>query len=372
MKMSDVLRQLRQEQTKFVGARPRLIDRFEAFLPVSEDTPRLTLGEGFTPLVHAKTLGRAMGCPLLHLKLEGSNPTGSFKDRGMVVAVAKALEDGAQAIVCASTGNTSASAAAYGASAGLDVIVVLPVGQIAAGKLVQAQIAGARVIAVDGNFDAALRIVRDLVERQDPAHPVTLVNSVNPHRLAGQKTGAFEVCEDLGGAPDYLAIPVGNAGNISAYWQGFLDYRAAGLVETVPVMLGFQAAGAAPLVTGRTVLEPETVATAIRIGSPASAALALRARDDSGGRIEAVTDQEILDAYRDLARYEGVFCEPASAASVAGVRKLSAMGVIDPGATIVCVLTGHGLKDPDLASREAGPIIRAEPTLAGVRQALGW
>src|SRR4051795_7069641 len=353
MRMSDVLRQLRQQHST-ADARPRLMERYAAFLPVSGDTPNITLGEGYTPLVHARNLGRLIGCPMLHLKVEGMNPTGSFKDRGMVVAVAKSMEQGARAIICASTGNTAASAAAYGAAAGLEVIVVIPQGQIAAGKLLQAQAAGARVVAVQGNFDAALVAVRELVAAETVA---TLVNSVNPHRLAGQKTGAFEVCEDLGGAPDYLAIPVGNAGNISAYWQGFLDYRGAGLVETVPVMLGFQASGAAPLVSGRAVPEPETVATAIRIGNPASAALALRARDDSAGRIEAVTDQEILDAYRDLARYEGVFCEPASAASVAGIRKLAAEGAIDPGATIVCVLTGHGLKDPEFASRQADPVL---------------
>ena len=211
-----------------------------------------------------------------------------------------------------------------------------------------------------------------MVDHQHPDHPITLVNSLNPLRLAGQKTAAYEVCEDLGGAPDYLAIPVGNAGNISAYWQGFVDYRRAGLVETVPVMLGFQAAGAAPLVSGQRVDHPETIATAIRVGDPASASLALRARDESGGRIDAVTDTEIVDAYRDLARYEGVFCEPASAASVAGVRKLAAQGAIDPGATIVCVLTGHGLKDPDFATRNAAPILHAEPTLAEVHRALGW
>jgi threonine synthase len=372
MRMSEVLRQLRAEQSKSIGARPILLRRFEPFLPITESTPTLSLGEGFTPLVHARTLGRAMGCPLLYLKMEGMNPTGSFKDRGMVLAVAKALEEGAEVLICASTGNTSASAAAYGASAGLEVVVILPEGRIAAGKLLQAQVAGARVVGVQGNFDDALRVAREMGRQHDPDHPVTLVNSVNPYRLDGQKTAAFEVCEDLGGAPDYLAIPVGNAGNISAYWQGFCDYRAAGLVDTSPVMIGFQAAGAAPLVLGHKVDHPETVATAIRIGDPASAQKALRARDESGGRIEAVTDEEILDAYRDLARHEGVFCEPASAASVAGVRKLVAEGSVDPGATIVCVITGHGLKDPETASRNAQPIIQAEATLAGVRRALGW
>jgi len=267
--MSQVLQRLRAEEAT-VGPRPRLMQRFAPFLPLTTSTPSLSLGEGSTPLVHARNLGRALGCPNLYLKLEGSNPTGSFKDRGMVVAVAKALEEGARAIICASTGNTSASAAAYGASAGLEVVVVLPQGKIAAGKLLQAQVAGARVLAIEGGFDEALALVRELTETPDPDHPVTLVNSVNPYRLQGQKTAAFEVCEDLGGAPDYLAIPVGNAGNISAYWLGFTDYRTAGIVDTVPVMLGFQAAGAAPLVLGHSVSHPETVATAIRIGMPAS------------------------------------------------------------------------------------------------------
>jgi threonine synthase len=372
MRMSDVLRQLRQQHVA-AEARPRLLHRYAAFLPLTDATPPLSLGEGGTPLLHARTLGRAMGCPELFLKLEGSNPTGSFKDRGMVVAVAKALEAGAQAIVCASTGNTAASAAAYGGAAGLEVVVVLPAGQIAAGKLVQAQLAGARVIAVDGNFDAALRIVRELVAQgASHGHPLTLVNSVNPHRIAGQKTGAFEVCDDLGGAPDYLAIPVGNAGNITAYWRGFTEYRDAGLVETRPIMLGFQAVGAAPLVLGHDVDEPATVATAIRIGHPASGDHALRARDESSGLIDSVTDEEILAAYRDLARLEGVFCEPASAAAVAGVRKVAAEGRLDPSATIVCVLTGHGLKDPATAQAQAAPVIDSAADPAAVMEALGW
>jgi threonine synthase len=372
MRMSEVLRQLRQQRSSS-DARPRLMERYAAFLPVTADTPNITLGEGYTPLLHARNLGRRIGCPLLHLKFEGANPTGSFKDRGMVVAVAKALEEGAQAIICASTGNTAASAAAYGALAQLEVVVVLPKGQIAAGKLLQAQAAGARVLAIDGNFDDALRAVRELAAEQGGNAPaVALVNSVNPYRLEGQKTAAFEVCEDLGGAPDYLALPVGNAGNISAYWQGFTEYRDAGLVETRPAMLGFQAAGAAPLVMGRPVEHPDTVATAIKIGNPASAEKALRAKDESGGTIESVTDEEILAAYADLARHEGVFCEPASAASVAGVRKLAAAGRIDPGATIVCVLTGHGLKDPDTAATLAEPPIEARASTRAIRRALGW
>ena len=303
-----------------MASRPTLVERYRRFLPVTDATPAITPRRGGTPLVHARRLGAELGLPNLYLKVEGTNPTGSFKDRGMVVAVSRALELGARSIACASTGNTSASAAAYGASAGLEVVVVLPRGQIAMGKLLQALIAGARVVAIDGNFDAALRIVRELAARDD--HPITLVNSVNPDRLAGQKTAAFEVCDDLGRAPDVLAIPVGNAGNISAYWAGFRDYHAAGLVAGLPRMYGFQAAGAAPIVLGHPVAEPETVATAIRIGDPASWTKATAARDESGGRIEAVTDDEILAAYRDLARLEGVFCEPSSAAGVAGIRRL--------------------------------------------------
>jgi threonine synthase len=250
--------------------------------------------------------------------------------------------------------------------------VVLPRGRIAAGKLLQAQAAGARVVAVDGNFDDALRIVREMADQPDPDHPVTLVNSVNPYRIEGQKTAAFEVCEDLGGAPDYLAIPVGNAGNITAYWRGFQEYRDTGLVETTPKMLGFQAEGASPLVQGHDFDDPQTIATAIRIGRPASGAQALAARDESGGLIDAVSDDEILAAYRDVARYEGIFCEPASAASVAGVRKAVADGRIDPGTTIVAVLTGLGLKDPDTAMTLAQPPIDAEPSVEAVRSALGW
>jgi threonine synthase len=351
-------------------ARPRLLERYRRFLPITDATPPLTLGEGFTPLVRAGRLGAALGLTNLYLKVEGQNPTGSFKDRGMVLAVAKAAEDGARAIVCASTGNTSASAAAYGAAAGLEVIVVLPKGHIAIGKLLQALITGARVVAVDGNFDQALGIVRALAEQDD--HPVTLVNSVNPFRLEGQKTGAFEICDDLGRAPDVLAIPVGNAGNISAYWAGFRDYAAAGLVDARPRMWGFQAAGAAPIVVGHRIDDPDTIATAIRIGDPASWAKAVDARDASGGRITAVTDDEILSAYRALARYEGIFCEPASAASVAGVTKAAAAGELDPAATVVCVLTGHGLKDPDTAERQVPPFLEAEPTVGAVAVALGW
>jgi len=353
-------------------ARPTLVERYRAFLPVTDATPAVSLGEGLTPLVHLRRLGSRIGLSNLHVKVEGQNPTGSFKDRGMVVAVARAVEGGARSIICASTGNTSASAAAYGAAHGLEVVVVLPSGRIAMGKLLQAIIAGARVIAVDGNFDAALRIVRALAEQDD--HPVALVNSVNPDRLEGQKTAAFEVCDDLGRAPDILAIPVGNAGNISAYWAGFTQYADAGIVASRPLMFGFQAAGAAPLVVGHPIDEPETIATAIRIGNPASWSKAIAARDESGGRIEAVTDEEILTAYRMLAEEEGIFCEPSSAASVAGVGRLAASGDIDRDALVVAVLTGNGLKDPSTAETIAGraPVVSTEPTVGAVVVALGW
>ncbi len=352
-------------------ARPRLVERYREFLPLGPSTPVVSLGEGATPLVHARRLGEALGLHNLYLKVEGQNPTGSFKDRGMVLAVAKALEDGAHSVICASTGNTSASAAAYAAAAGLECVVVLPAGKIAVGKLLQALVFGARVISVRGNFDEALRVVRALSEQDE--HPITLVNSVNPFRLEGQKTAAFEVCDDLGRAPDVLAIPVGNAGNISAYWRGFREYREAGRTDAVPRMWGFQAAGAAPLVSGRPVDHPETVATAIRIGNPASWALAIAARDDSSGRIDAVTDDEILAAHRDVARLEGVFCEPSSAASVAGVAKAARAGEVDVSATVVCVLTGNGLKDPSTA--EAGltvEVVEADASVADVSRALGW
>ena len=352
------------------SARPRLVERYRRFLPITDATPALTLGEGFTPLVHLRRFGERFGMTNLYAKVEGQNPTGSFKDRGMVVAVSKALEEGARAIICASTGNTSASAAAYGAAAGLEVLVVLPKGQIAKGKLLQALVAGSRVVAIDGNFDDALRVVRELAGAR--GREVTLVNSVNPHRLEGQKTAAFEVCDDLGRAPDVLAIPVGNAGNISAYWAGFCDYRSAGITATAPRMLGFQAAGAAPIVLGRPVDKPETVATAIRIGNPASWTKATAARDESGGLIEAVTDDEIVAAYRDIATDEGIFGEPSSAASLAGVRKLVAAGELDPDALTVCVLTGNGLKDPATAEASVGPIVDAPATADGVRRALGW
>jgi threonine synthase len=353
-------------------ARPSLVERYRAFLPITDATPVVSLGEGLTPLVHLRRLGRRLGLEHLYAKIEGQNPTGSFKDRGMVVAVAKAVEDGARAIICASTGNTSASAAAYGAAHGLEVVVVLPAGKIAMGKLLQAVVAGARIVAVEGNFDAALRVVRALAEQDD--HPITLVNSVNPHRLEGQKTAAFEICDDLDRAPDILAIPVGNAGNISAYWAGFREYASAGLVSETPRMFGFQAAGAAPLVTGRPVEDPDTIATAIRIGNPASWAKAVAARDESGGRIEAVTDDDILAAYRALAEEEGIFCEPSSAASIAGIGRLANERSVPPDSVVVAVLTGTGLKDPSTAEGFVGEdrVVRAAPSVGAVAVALGW
>lgn len=327
---------------------PGVLAAYREFLPLTPRTPALTLYEGGTPLLPAPSLSRLAGAQV-YLKYEGLNPTGSFKDRGMVVAVAKAVEEGAKAILCASTGNTSASAAAYAARSGLKCSVLIPDGNIAMGKLAQALIYGAKVIAVQGNFDAALRLARTIADK----YPITLVNSVNPYRLEGQKTAAFEICDALGRAPDYLAIPVGNAGNISAYWQGFKEYRAHGRTDACPKMLGFQAAGAAPLVLGRVVENPETVATAIRIGNPASWEKAVRAYRESGGSIDTVTDSEILAAQKLLASTEGVFAEPASAASVAGVLKYGQRGFFKPDDTVVCVLTGHGLKDPQIAIAQA-------------------
>ena len=317
-----------------------VIEEYREFLPVTDDTPVVTLLEGGTPLIRANTLSERLQADV-HLKFEGLNPTGSFKDRGMTLAITKAVEDGAKAVVCASTGNTSAAAAAYAARAGLQCVVLIPEGYIALGKLAQALIHGAKVLQIRGNFDAALDIVRELGERA----PITVVNSVNPFRIEGQKTGAFEIVDVLGDAPDYHCIPVGNAGNITAYWKGYREYQDAGRVTKLPRMCGFQAAGAAPIVLGHPVENPETIATAIRIGKPASWYGATAAASESGGGIDSVTDDEILEAYRLLASTESVFCEPASAASVAGLLK---MGVPE-GSTVVCVLTGHGLKDPDRA-----------------------
>ncbi len=333
---------------------PGLLATYKAYLPVTDRTPPLTLQEGNTPLIRAERLSEELGVDL-YFKFEGLNPTGSFKDRGMVMAVAKAVEEGSRTIMCASTGNTSASAAAYAARAGLNCIVLIPNNHIALGKLAQAIIYGAKVIAIEGNFDRALAIVREITA----SHPITLVNSVNPYRIEGQKTAAFEVCDQLGGAPDYLAIPVGNAGNISAYWKGFKEYHAAGRIATLPKMVGFEAEGAAAIVRGEPVANPETVATAIRIGNPASWKTAVAAAEESGGQIGSVTDDEILEAYRLMARCEGIFAEPASAASLAGVRKLQREGRFRGGEKVVCVLTGHGLKDPNIAIQS----VRTEPVV---------
>ncbi len=323
-----------------------VIEEYRKFLPVSERTPVITLGEGNTPLIRAARLAKKIAPGIdLYLKFEGANPTGSFKDRGMTMAMSKAVENGARAVICASTGNTSASAAAYGARAGLPVYVLIPAGKIAMGKLSQAMMHQATVIQIDGNFDQALSIVKTL----SAAHHIELVNSINPFRIEGQKTAAMEVCDQLGDAPTVHVLPVGNAGNITAYWKGYKEYRAANQTTRLPRMIGFQAAGAAPIVLGRVIENPQTVATAIRIGNPASWKSAVDAMKESSGAIDAVTDEEILEAYVAVAGTEGVFCEPASAASVAGVIKLNRQGGLREGETVVCTLTGHGLKDADTA-----------------------
>ena len=341
---------------------PGVIETYRDLLPVAPATPVVTLLEGGTPLLEAPRLSERVGARVL-LKLEGMNPTGSFKDRGMTLAISKAVEEGDKAVICASTGNTSASAAAYASRAGLTCAVLIPEGHIALGKLAQALVHGARVLQVRGNFDEALTIVRTLGERE----PVTVVNSVNPYRIEGQKTGAFEIVDALGDAPDVHCIPVGNAGNITAYWRGYCEYRAAGRAGKLPRMLGFQAAGAAPIVEGRPIEHPETVATAIRIGNPASWYAATAAASESGGAIAAVTDDDILAAYRLLASEEAVFCEAASAASVAGLLKTG----VPAGSTVVCVLTGHGLKDPDLAISQITVPTPVDADLDAVKRALG-
>lgn len=345
-----------------------VLHRYATHLPVTPATPMISLGEGDTPLVRSTTLEREIGCEALYFKLESCNPTGSFKDRGMVVAIAKAIEDGAKAIMCASTGNTSASAAAYAARYGLAVYVIVPDGKIARGKLAQGAVHGAEIIAVAGNFDDALRIAREVTSR----HPIALVNSVNPYRIEGQKTAAFEIADALGDAPDVLAIPVGNAGNITAYWKGFVEYHHQERTSRKPRMLGFQAAGAAPLVQGAPVASPQTIASAIRIGNPASWKTAIAARDQSGGSIDAVTDDEILSAYRRLASEEGIFCEPASAACVAGMLKKAAAGKDYAGQTIVCVITGNGLKDPETALQTEPPIHHVPADLDAIEREMRW
>jgi len=344
-----------------------VLNRYRDFLSVTPATPLITLGEGDTPLVRSRILEKELGCGELYFKLEGCNPTGSFKDRGMVVAVAKAVENGSRSVICASTGNTSASAAAFGARFGLKAIVIIPKGKIAMGKLAQALVYDAQIIGIKGNFDQALQIVRALTQK----YPVTLVNSLNPHRIEGQKTAAFEIIDVLGDAPDYLFLPVGNAGNITAYWKGFKEYYGAGKSTKKPKMYGFQAEGAAPIVRGYPIEKPETVATAIRIGNPASWKGAEAARDASGGVIEAVSDEEILKAYRLLAQEEGIFGEPASAASVAGLFKMSRQGLDLSKSTIVCIITGSGLKDPDTAMSIPTEIREVPADLAAVEKAIG-
>lgn len=345
-----------------------LIEEYRAHLPVTGSTPVVTLCEGDTPLIPAKNLSRKLGNGIeILLKFEGANPTGSFKDRGMTLAITKALESGSKHVICASTGNTSASAAAYSAHAGLGCAVLIPNGAIAMGKLAQAVMHGAKVLAIEGNFDEALTITRKIAE----SHPVTMVNSNNPFRIEGQKTGAFEIVDALGEAPEYHAIPVGNAGNITAYWKGYKEYHSMGRLKRLPRMCGFQAAGSAPIVEKRVIADPHTIATAIKIGNPFSWKTAEAARDESGGVIEAVTDEQILEAYGMLASLEGVFCEPASAASVAGVIQKNKAGYFTEGKRrIVCVLTGHGLKDPDRAITQCAKPTVLPPDMGAILKAL--
>ncbi|MGY6528455.1 MAG: threonine synthase [Cyanobacterium sp.] len=346
-----------------------LIEEYRAYLPVTETTPVVTLREGNTPLIPVPYISNLIGRNVkVFVKYDGLNPTGSFKDRGMTMAITKAKEAGAKAVICASTGNTSAAAAAYATRAGLRAFVIVPDGYVALGKLAQALIYGAEVLAIDGNFDDALTIVREIADN----YPVTLVNSLNPYRLEGQKTAAFEVVDTLGYAPDWVCIPVGNAGNITAYWMGFCQYQGEGRCNSLPRMMGFQAAGSAPLIHGHQIMKPDTIATAIRIGNPANWDKALSVREASNGEFNAVTDSEILEAYKILGREEGIFCEPASAASVAGVLKLKDQ-VPDNG-TVVCVLTGNGLKDPDsaMSNSEAGIRSGIKADLQEVAKVMGF
>ncbi len=344
-----------------------LIQQYRSFLPVSDKTPVITLNEGNTPLIHSRVLSDKTGLNV-YLKYEGLNPTGSFKDSGMTMAISKAKESGAQAVMCASTGNTSASAAAYAARAGMKCIVLIPDGNIALGKLAQAMIHKAQVLAIKGNFDDALNFVKDITAK----HPIILVNSINPFRIEGQKTAAFEICDFLGDAPQFHSIPVGNAGNITAYWKGYTEYKKSGKSKTLPKMLGFQAAGAAPIVHKKIIENPETIATAIRIGNPASWKQAEAARDESGGLIDLVTDSEILEAYKLLAG-EGIFAEPASAASVAGILKLKQQGYFKAAkGTLVCTLTGHGLKDPNIAIKNIGEPNKVDAKLNDILSVIGF
>jgi threonine synthase len=347
--------------------KPGVLYRYKDYLPITKKTPLFSLGEGDTPLVRCSQLEKELAVGELYFKLEGCNPTGSFKDRGMVVAVAKALEEGSKALMCASTGNTSASAAAYAAGCGVESIIIIPKGKIALGKMAQAIVYRAKIVAIDGNFDQALKIVLALTEK----HPVTLVNSLNPNRIEGQKTAAFEIIDDLGEAPDYLFIPVGNAGNITAYWKGFKEYHRAGKSKVKPKMMGFQAEGAAPIVRGHIVEKPETVASAIRIGNPASWKKAEAARDESGGIIDMVSDDEILAAQKMLATRGGIFGEPASAASLAGLVKLRRQGRDFSRSRIVCIVTGTGLKDTETAVKGAEPFLELPADLSTVEKALG-
>lgn len=345
-----------------------LIERYKDFLPVTEKTPIVSLLEGYTPLLKVDRLASEISDKItMYVKFEGMNPTGSFKDRGMTMAISNACENGSKATICASTGNTAASAAAYSARAGMVCAVILPKGEVALGKVSQSMMHGAKVIAIDGNFDDALRIVLDITDK----YPISLVNSLNPYRIEGQKTGAFEICDDLGHAPTYHAIPVGNAGNISAYWAGYNAYKEAGRIDSLPTMLGFQAAKSAPIVEDRPIPNPETIATAIRIGNPASWKTAVCARDESGGCVEKVTDEEITEAQKLLASTEGVFCEPASAASVAGVIKKANEGFFTEKCEVVCILTGHGLKDPKRAMEICPPFIELPSDTDAVAKEMG-
>lgn len=332
-----------------------LINEYKQYLPVTEKTPIITLNEGNTPLIKADNLAKKIGLEAdIYLKFEGANPTGSFKDRGMTMAVSKAAEAGANAIICASTGNTSAAAAAYGAKAGMRTFVLIPDGYIALGKLSQAMMYGAEIVAIKGNFDQALEVVREISEK----YSVTLVNSVNPYRIEGQKTAAFEICDALESAPDYHFIPVGNAGNITAYWKGYKEYNSIGKTKNLPKMMGYEALGSAAIVKGERIMNPETIATAIRIGNPASWEQAENAKTESNGMIDSVTDEEIIKAYKLIASCEGILCEPASAASVAGLIKAHSLNMIENNSIITCTLTGNGLKDPDSAIKYSGSEIK--------------
>ena len=345
-----------------------LIEKYRARLPVNEKTPVISLGEGNTPLIQLRNIPRILGKDVdMYVKFEGLNPTGSFKDRGMTMAVTKAVEEGSKAIICASTGNTSAAAAAYAARAGITAFVLIPEGKIAMGKLAQAMMHGSVVIQIKGNFDAGMQIVKEIADHA----PVTIVNSINPFRIQGQKTAAFEIVEELGGAPDYHCLPVGNAGNITAYWMGYKEYHRDGVASKTPVMCGYQAAGAAPFLRGHPVDHPETVATAIRIGNPQSWDGAMNAKNESNGWFDEFSDEEILAAQKLLAEKEGVFCEPASATSVAGAMRDIKSGKIPEGSKITCTLTGHGLKDPDIAIKQcAAPMIAVDATMEAVKKAI--